>query len=220
MTSRFVAAVSACVFIFGLVTTAYSGQITQLVIQDVGSTVGGAYSDAPDGNSGGFAFGPVDPETYAGLIGFSTDTGVPMLWGTLAAPFFQGPSALTSGFLFAGAPVEPFTFGTVDNGAPGAPFVANGAVGDISGNTLSIDSLGWAILFGGSTEFTQEPDPGSLHVNWVVPGSGPNEYLVSFQWNHLITVEDDPTGGSLAGLNGGWILEGIATVEPENQSPD
>lgn len=94
MTSRFVAAVSACVFIFGLVTTAYSGQITQLVIQDVGSTVGGAYSDAPDGNSGGFAFGPVDPETYAGLIGFSTDTGVPMLWGTLAAPFFQGPVLL------------------------------------------------------------------------------------------------------------------------------
>ena len=112
MKSNLWGAVSACVFTLGLVTTASSGQITQLVIQDVGSTVGGTYNSVPDGNSGGFGFVPIDPETYALLTGFSTDTGIPMLWGTAATPLFQGPSAFTSGFLFAGLPVEPFTFGT------------------------------------------------------------------------------------------------------------
>ena len=215
--------ISACVFTFGLVTTANSGQITQLVIQDVGSTVGGAYSSVLDGNSGGFKFGPIDPENYDDpppVSRFSTDTGVPMLWGTAAAPVFQGPGVFTTGVLFAGLPVEPFTFGTVDNGAPGAPFVANGAIGDITSNTLTIDSLGWALLFAGSDEFIQGPDPGTLQVNWVATGANPNEYLVSFQWSHLITEDEDPTGGALVGFNASWILEGIATVEPDNQAPD
>jgi hypothetical protein len=109
MKSRALGAISACVFTSAVATTANSGQITQLVIEDVGSTVGGAYNPTLDLNSGGFGFFPIDPETYFALTGFSTDTGVPMLWGTAAAPVFQGPSVFTTGFLFAGIPVEPFT---------------------------------------------------------------------------------------------------------------
>jgi hypothetical protein len=216
---RLFGGICACLFTFGLVTTANSGQITQLVIQDVGSTLGGVYDTALDGNSGGFSFQPINPQTYIGVTGFSTDTGTPMLWGTVAAPVFQGPSVFATGFLFAGLPVEPFTFGTVNNGALGAPFSANGAIGNITNNTLTIDSLGWAILLNGSTEYIQEPDTGTLQVNWVVPTSNQNEYLVSFQWAHLVTADEDPTG-FFTGFSGGWILEGIATVEPENQAPD
>ncbi len=219
MKSNLWGAVSACVFSFGLVTAANSGQITQLVIQDVGSTVGGAYNSVPDGNSGGFGFVPIDPETYAFLTGFSTDTGIPMLWGTAATPLFQGPSTFTSGFLFAGVPVEPFTFGTINNGAPGTPFLANGAIGDITSNTLTIDSLGWAVRFNGSDLYPLEPDAGTLQVNWVVPTANPNEYFVSFQWRHLVTEDEDPTG-AFVGFDTGWVLEGTATVEPENQAPD
>lgn len=219
MKLRVFGAIGACVFAFGLVSTAHSGQITQLMIQDVGSTVGGTYNPVPDGNSGGFGFLPVDPETYFGLTAFSTDTGVPMLWGTAATPVFQGPSIFTTGFLFAGLPVEPFTFGMMDNGAPGAPFVANGAIGDIAGNTLTIDSLGWAVLFNGADLYPLEPDPGTLQVNWVVPTANPSQYLVSFQWRHLVTAEEDPTG-AFVDSDTGWILEGIATVEPDNQAPD
>ena len=53
MKLRVFGAIGACVFAFGLVSTAHSGQITQLMIQDVGSTVGGTYNPVPDGNSGG-----------------------------------------------------------------------------------------------------------------------------------------------------------------------
>jgi hypothetical protein len=211
---------SALLVAFGLVSTANSGQLIELLIQDVGSTVGGAYNPVLDGNSGGFRFAPINPESYNGVSGFATDTGVPMQWGTVAAPVFQGPGVFTSGFLFAGQPAAPFTFGTVDNGALGAPFVANGAVGDITGNTLTIESLGWAALFAGVDEFTLEPDTGTLQVNWVVPTADPSQYLVSFQWQHLITAEDDPQGGALTGFNTNWILEGVATVEPDNQEPD
>jgi len=219
MKSRVSGAISACVLIFGLVTTANSGQITQLMIQDVGSTVGGAYNSVSDGNSGGFGFVPIDPETYAFLTGFSTDTGVPMVWGTAATPVFQGPSVFTTGFLFAGVPVEPFTFGTIDNGAASAPFLADGAIGSITGNTLTIDSLGWAVLFNGSDLYPLQPDPGTLQVNWVVPTANPNEYLVSFQWRHMVTEDEDPTG-AFVDFDTGWILEGTATVELDNQAPD
>ena len=225
MKSRVLGAISAFVFTFGSVTTANSGQITQLMIQDVGSTVGGVYSPILDGGSGGFSFLPIDPENYDDpppVFRFSTDTGVPMLWGTLVAPVFQGPSVFTTGFVFTGQPAEPYTFGTVNNGAPAAPFVANGAIGEINStsNTLTIESLGWAARFAGLDEFVLEPDPGSLQVNWVVPTANPNEYLVSFQWSHLITADEDPTGGTLVDFNTNWILEGTATVEPDNQAPD
>jgi hypothetical protein len=209
-----------CLLTLGLVNVANSGQITQLVIQDVGSTLGGAYNTTLDGNSGGFRFTPINPETYVGVTGFSSDTGVPMLWGTLATPLFQGPGVFTTGFLFAGLPAGPFTFGTIDNGTSGAPFNANGAIGDITGNVLTIDSLGWGTRYEGSFDYPLEPDPGSLQVNWLVPSSNPNEYLVSFQWSHLITADEDPMDEALVGFTTYWILEGIATVEPENQPPD
>jgi hypothetical protein len=189
------------------------------VIQDVGATFGGAYSPALDDNSGGFRFSSIDPETYLGVTAFSTDTGVPMLWGTVATPIFQGPSVFTTGFLFASLPIEPFTFGTIDNGTPGAPFVANGAIGDITGNTLTIASLGWAVVFNGWDVYPLEPDSGTPQVNWVVPTANPNEYSVSFQWTHLVTGDEDPTG-AFEGFDTAWILEGAATVEPDSQAPD
>jgi hypothetical protein len=209
-----------CLLTLGFASVVNADQITQLVIQDVGSTVSGAYSPTLDGNSGGFRFSPIDPETYFAVTGFSTDTGVPMLWGTAGTPVFQGPNVFTTGFQFGGFPAEPFTFGTIDNGTSGAPFSSNGAIGDITGGVLTIDSLGWGVLYAGSSAYPLEPDPGSLQVNWVVPTSNSNEYLVSFQWSHLITEDEDPMGGVLTGLTTHWILEGIATVVPANQRPD
>ena len=185
--------------------------IKQLVIEDVGSTVGSAYSAALDGNSGGFSFQLINPATYVGATGFNTDTEVPMTWQGI----IQGPGVFTSGFNFGGiTDVDVFTYGTINSAAPGSPFTGTGANGDITGGVLTISSLDWGAgpLSTGTLEpYPLSPDPGTLQVNWVEPGLNANESLVSFQWSHLITTAEDPSG-AFVGFNTNWILEGTATV--------
>jgi hypothetical protein len=196
------------------ITPVYGAAITQLVIEDVGSTTaGGAYNEVLDGNSGGFKFNlPIDPATYDGVTGFDTDTGTPMSWQGL----IQGPNVFTSGFLFAGVDVDIFTFGTINSTAPGSPFTGMGASGDITGGVFTISSLDWGAgpLSAGTLDpYPLSPDSGSFQVHWVEPGVNANEYFVSFQWSHLITEPEDPSG-AFFGQNTIWILEGTATVIP------
>ena len=168
----------------------------KITVEDVGSTVGGAYDTALDGNSGGFRFNTIDPETYTGVSAWTGDVGAgEMLWEGAANP----TGSFSTGFNFAGAPFVPYTFGSNANG-------------DITANTLTISTLD----FGGNYtavpfDFNLPPDPGTLQVNWVVDGPTPAEKLVSFQWSHLITTADDPSG-TYVGFEARWIIEGTATL--------
>ena len=177
--------------------TAAADPILSFRVADVGSTVGGAFSSVTDGNSGGFRFNAIDPETYLGVSGWTGDVGTgEILFGGLPNP----TGSFSTGFLFAGSPFIPYTFG-------------NGAVGDIDfNNTFTLSSMDFGGNFAGLTDFSLPPDPGTLQVNWVEPGATGDTRLVSFQWSHLITSADDPSG-AYVGFNARWIIEGTATMQ-------
>ena len=181
--------------------------MTQVQVTDVGSTLNGVngggsgtYSSTLDGNSGGFRFGNINPETYNNVVGWIGDVG------PLFAEGNPNPTgSFSTGFLFSSTPFVPFTFG-------------NGLSGDINVDNAGNLSLDFADLdFGGNfqtggpgIDFLLPPD-GEAAVNWVTEGANNDEKLVSFQWNHLITTAEDPSG-QFTGFNARWIVEGVAAV--------
>jgi len=181
---------------------AQSAAVISFDIQDVGSTLNGVngggagtYSATLDGDSGGFIFGDLNPTTYNAVIAWTDDAG------TLQAQGHANPTgSFSTGFLFLGSPVVPFTFG-------------DGINADIDGNNLTFSTLDFGANFQNGTgfDFVAQPDPGALKVNWVVDGASASEKLVSFQWTHLITSAEDPTG-TLVNFTASWIIEGTATL--------
>ena len=185
---------------------AHALAVSQFVVEDVGSTLngvaggGGTYSTALDGNVGGFRFGNINPGTYNKTVGWTGDAGT----GTIVAGGgANATGSFTTGFIFSSTPFVPFTFGS-------------GVNADIDGaNNLTFSSLDWGGNFqaGTGTDFFLPPDAGTLNVNWVVDTANANEKLVSFQWSHLITTAEDPSG-NFVGFDARWIVEGTATVVP------
>jgi hypothetical protein len=181
-----------------------ANEIVSIKIEDVGSTVGGAYSPILDGKSGGFRFTTIDPSTYAGTSLWTGDTGTDMLWGGNQNP----AGSFTTGFLFGGAPFVPYTFGSNAVGE----INIDDATGDPQ---LVISNLDFGGEFAGAVNFNLPPDPGTLHVNWVIPNDD-GTFKVSFQWSHYITSTDDPTF-NYVGFSPRWILEGTMTIADSGQ---
>ena len=179
---------------------AEANPVLYIKIEDVGSTVSGAYSPVLDGKSGGLRFAPINPETYFGTALWTGDTGTgEMLWEGNPNP----TGSFSTGFLFGGQPFVPYTFG-------------NNAIGEININDatgeseLIVTALDFGGLYAGVVNFNLPPDPGTLQVNWVVPNDD-DTYKVSFQWSHYITTTDDPSY-NYVGFTTRWILEGTATI--------
>lgn len=175
--------------------------IVRFKIEDVGSTVNGAYDPTLDGNSGGLRFNAdINPETYNGVTHFTGDAGTgEMLWEGVPNP----TGSFSTGFLFAGPPFIPYTFG-------------NNAIGDIEINSVTnepellLTALDFGGNFAGTQNYNLPPDPGTLQVNWLIP-NGDGTYKASFEWAHLITTADDPAGYVVGNVSH-WILEGTLST--------
>jgi hypothetical protein len=182
----------------GSIGVASAATIVSLKIEDVGSNTAnaaGSYSSALDGRAGAFRFNPISLTTYTGASLFTGDVGTgEMLWGGAANP----AGSFSTGFAFSGQPFVPFTFGA-------------GAVGDITGGAMTISSLDFGGNYANSANFLLPPDAGTLRINWVIPTANANQYKVNFQWSHLITTAEDPSG-NFVGFNARWVLEGTATT--------
>ena len=104
----------------GAAGTAGAAAVTQIVVQDVGSTLNGVaggggtgtYSATLDGRSGAFRFAPINPTTLAGVSDWTGDVGTGTILGQGAA---NATGRFSTGFLFAGSPFVPYTFGSSMN---------------------------------------------------------------------------------------------------------
>ena len=193
----------AVVSVLGLnIPNATADIIEKIKIEDVGSTVAGAFNSALDGNSGGFRFGPINPETYLGVSTWTGDVGTgDMIWqGQI-----NNTGSFSTGFIFGGSPFVPYTYGNNANGEIN--------ILDAAGNAgLTVSSLDFGGNFAGLINFNLPPDnPPGIQTNWLV-NNGDGTYKVSFQWEHYITTADDPSG-SYVGFNTRWIIEGTATLQ-------
>ena len=181
---------------FGIAPSVNATTVTGITVQDVGSTVAGAYSAVLDNKSGLFRFGALTAPKYFGSSGWTGDVGNGTIIGQGSANL---SGSFTSGFSFAGAPFVPYTFG-------------NGFNADITAGALTISTLDFGGTYWGggvATNFNLALDPATLQTNWVVPIGNSSDYLVSFQWAHTINSVDDPSG-AYVGLTAGWLIEGVA----------
>jgi hypothetical protein len=187
-------------------SAASADTILKLKIEDVGSTVdlgsGRVFDPTLDGNDGGFSFNKIDPETYNRTTLWTGNVGAgELLWDGMANP----TGSFSTGFLFSSTPFVPFTFG---NNAIGGLNITN-ADGDAE---LTVNSLDFGGNFGGTINFLLPPtDPPGIQTNWLVNNMD-GTYKASFQWEHLITTAEDPSG-NFTSFNARWILEGTATLE-------
>ena len=143
-------------------------------LADYFNTVGGVLGT--DGSSGRFGFNVGTSSQWTG------DTGTDMLWGGAN----QGPGVFTTGFIFASNTFEPMT------DFSGTGFSNGGAVGDITGGTLSVTNFDFGGLFGGASPFYLAPDSGSLKTNFIQDIGG-GDFAVAFSFTHLITSAEDPS---------------------------
>ena len=203
-------------------STANAAAIESMTIVDVtGDTVSGA-----------FRFGAINFTTYNGSSCFNSNgetiTGcgvdgdgaqIPGA-GTDGAILFgqaQGPNAITPGFIFF-TPFQPVTTGAPEGSVDWNPLTSR--------YELTMTSLPWAGFYNSTLLFPLAPDaaPTDPCTNTEIQSGGicvrflnqisPTEFEYSIRWNHIITAEDDPSGGSFVGFNARWALEGVLTVAP------
>ena len=185
----------------------HARSIISFKIEDVGSTVlaagavaescggtdnlGCEYVATLDGIAANFGFVTLNPVTPAG-IAWSGDAGN----GTIDFAVENPVNSFTNGFPFFGMPF--------------APFVSGPSSGSLSGDLiLTIDAFPFGGTFNGSADFYLPPDAGTLMVHWVIPTADPTQFLVSLQFEHLITAEEDP---GFANFLARWMMEGTITV--------
>lgn len=198
------AAIATALGTGGMAAQAAVTPIVKIDIMDVGSSTGSnaapVFSSVLDSRSAAFAFstvGNINPLTYKSATLWTGDVGTgEMQWAGAA----NATGSFSTGFLFAGAPFIPYTFGAN----------ASGTV-DTTANTMAIGSLDFGGNYAGSFNFNLPPDAGTLQFNWVVPTANPLEYLVSFRWGHQITTAEDATG-KFVGQFARWMIEGKATI--------
>ena len=173
---------TAMASVLGLVVAgaAHSAVVTQIVVQDTDG----------DGRAGRFGFNPLLVSDWTG------DVGTGAILGQGAA---NPTGSFSTGFLFAGSPFIPYTYGS-------------GMNADITGTTLSFSTMDFGGNYAGIANFNLPPDPGAMQINYV-NDNGDGTYDVNFQWSHLITTNEDPTGGYV-GFTARWLVDGVATVEP------
>lgn len=204
------------------VSAVNAASIQSMTIADVtGDTVSGA-----------FRFGAINFTTYNGSSCFNSNgeeiTGcgvegdgaqIPGA-GSDGAILFgqaQGPGEITQGFIFF-TPFQPVTTGAPEGSVDWNPLT--------SSYELNITSLPWAGFYNSTLLFPLAPDAsptepctgtevqsGGVCVRFLNQISA-TEFNYSIRWSHILTEEDDPSGGSFVGFNARWALEGVITVAP------
>lgn len=180
------------------VGAAHAAVVTNFTIADVGSGTGGVYSSTLDGYSGAFRFSTINPTTYFGASLFTGDVAASpgTAMGQIDATVANAAGTFSTGFDYLGQQFVPQTDGP--------------AVMDITAGVLTVTSLPWSGVYGGSTTFVLPPDPGTLTVHFLQDLGGGN-YAYKLGWSHMITDAEDPSG-NFAGFNARWIIEGVMTT--------
>ena len=160
---------------------AHSAAVTGIVVQDTDG----------DGRAGRFGFNALLTSDWTGDVGT----------GTILGEGNANPTgSFSTGFLFAGSPFIPYTYGANMNA-------------DIdAGGNLTFSDLDFGGNYAGLQNFNLAPDGGAVQVNYV-NDNGDGTYDVNFQWSHYITSTDDPSG-SYVGFTARWLVDGVATVVP------
>jgi hypothetical protein len=162
-----------------------------------------------DGASGAFRFATINLDTYQGANFWYGD-----LNGGVINMAGGAPLNFSTGFIFAGAPFEPFNSGAITGSTSAAADSA--AVGTVlSASDLSINIAGWAGYYTSANfTFNLTPDAGTLVVdNFIKTSAYTYAYRLHFQ--HDITSADDPSGAYTA-FTARWVLEGtMVTFLPE-----
>lgn len=180
-----------------LVTTgAHAAAVVGLTLADTINASTGALG--ADGKSGAFRFAPINSLTYLGTSLFSGNVN----GGVIDITQANAAGAFASGFLFAGAPFIPYTFGPIDM--------------DITGGVLTVNSLPWGGNYAGRVNFNLPPDAGTLTVHNLIQTAA-NAYAYRIGWEHYITSTDDPSG-AYVGFCARWIIEGTMTTVPEPET--
>ena len=190
-----------------------------------------------DGIVGCFRFNPINPSTCDGANRFSSDaSAADPNAGTPAASIpgtgtdldadnnpigirfgtFQPVTAIAQGFLFTGFPFQPFTADPpTEDAVPPKGYVV------VSGNTaiMQFDSFPWSGLWTSSKPnyFLLDPDENTLdasivEVDPVIGGSDTRTFKYRMSWSHLITAQEDQTGGQFTNFNARWLMEGVITA--------
>lgn len=172
---------------------AYAAAVTGMTLSD-SLTLAGALGT--DGYQGAFKFGAIPSQAGAGASLFTGDVNS----GIINVHAANAPSSFTTGFLFGGSPFRPNTTGPINI--------------DITGTTMTVNSLPWAGYSEGSLfQFNMTPDAASTNV--VLIQTGAADYAYRMRFSHNITSADDPSG-AYVGFTAFWILEGtMTTAVPE-----
>ncbi|MDP3584718.1 MAG: PEP-CTERM sorting domain-containing protein [Thiobacillus sp.] len=188
-------------------------------INNAGTAALGDDTVGTDGKSGAFRFSqsPIDLGTYSGSSLWSGD-----LNGGFINMAGGAPLEFTTGFIFGGAPFQPFNAkvvgGAVVAGSGDITWATSAAadaaaIGTVlNGADLIITDMEWAGYYGGFLNFALSPDVAPVVQNLIKTGANTYAYRMSF--SHDITSADDPSL-SYSAFTTQWVLEGTVTTVPE-----
>lgn len=171
---------------------AYAAAVTGMTLSD-SLTLAGALGT--DGYQGAFKFGSMSSQAGAGASLFTGNVNS----GIINVNVANAPNSFTTGFMFAGSPFRPNTTGPVNI--------------DITGTTMTVNSLPWGGYYeGASFQFNMTPD---YAPTYTLVQTNATDYAYRMNFYHVITSADDPSG-AYVGFTGKWILEGtMTTAVPE-----
>jgi len=208
-----------------------SGQAFEIISMTISDING-------DGLVGCFRFNDINPNTCDGANRFSSDgsaadpnagTGSATLPGEgtdldadgnpvgIRFGVFQNQLGLISpGFLFTGFPFVPFTFDPpTESAVPPAGFVTLAG----SEGLIQLDSFPWGGTWTSTkaNQFVLGPDAGTLsasilEIEPVIDGLDTRTFKYRMAWSHIITAEEDQTGGQFTNFNARWLIEGVITT--------
>ena len=203
--------------LFMALPCAHAGNVTSIIIKDVGSGASG--TGAPDGISGAFRFGDIDDSSFE-----PDAAGHPCHSGSYC---FDGDQAVAPGLaagevdLTQANPVNTFSqgfgFPTPTSGFF-VPYTSgpsewqwNGQSGPSSLTIGEGSDFPYGGAFGG-TNFYLAPDPGTVQVFWVQKIDA-TTFKFKVGWSHQITCAESPAFCALQPAN--WRLEGIGKIQAQ-----
>ena len=172
---------------------AYAAAVTGITLSD-SLTLAGALGT--DGYQGAFKFGSMSSQATAGASLFKGDVNS----GIINVNAASAPNSFTTGFIFGGSPFRPNTTGPINI--------------DITGTTMTVNSLPWSGYYeaGPSFQFNMSPDYGPTYTLVQINAT---DYAYRMKFSHYISSAEDPSG-YYVGFTSFWILEGtMTTAVPE-----
>ncbi|WP_310448009.1 PEP-CTERM sorting domain-containing protein [Thiobacillus sp.] len=184
--------IAAAVALAVMASGAQAAAVTGMTLGDT-MTLAGVLGT--DGYEGTFKFNALSAQNANGASQFKGDVNGGVIDVTAANAW----GSFTTGFLFTGAPFVPDTTGPIDI--------------DITGTTMTVNSLPWGGYF--TAAAFQFNMPNDAAPTYTLIQTGADTYAYRMKFNHVITATDDPSG-TYVDFNAFWILEGtMTTAVPE-----